>query len=98
MKIRKRLYINAAVSIITAAILFFMLFVFYRNMEVELEKFAAANDLVKKTTDLIIITNEYLTNHSERSERQWYFNLLQQLKMKYVQYSQKTLMLFWYSL
>ncbi|MBU2513512.1 PAS domain-containing sensor histidine kinase [bacterium] len=71
MKIRTRLFISAILSIIlTVAI---SLLIVWNSVVIneEMSKGELANNLVKETTYLIILTNDYLRLHNERSEKQW---------------------------
>ncbi|MBI9074549.1 MAG: PAS domain S-box protein [Desulfatibacillum sp.] len=73
MKISTRLRYNAAASIILVALLFVLLFHFSYSMKVELDKFGYANELLHKTSTLIVLTHEYLIKREQRSERQWHY-------------------------
>ena len=75
MKIRTRLYLNTIVtSILVAALLVLTL---YSSQEItrELEISTATSILVEKTTELILLTNDYLRTRNERSQTQWQYRL-----------------------
>ncbi len=75
MKIRTRLYLNTIVtSILVAALLVLTL---YSSQEItrELQISTATSILVKKTTELILLTNDYLRTRNERSQTQWQYRL-----------------------
>ena len=81
MKIKTRLYISLAVSITLVATLLLLIFWFSVNLNVELDKAVVANELVKETTELITLTNDYLRLYNERSDQQWHYKLDSILKI-----------------
>ncbi len=73
MNIRTRLYINSAITLASITILLVLILQFSINFDAEMNKSAVANSLVKDTTELILLTNEYLKLYNERSEKQWHY-------------------------
>ncbi len=72
MTIRKRLLINAIISIGLVCILALLWYISYRQITEETRKYTMASKLVQQMTDLIIVTEEYLTYQYPRSEQQWH--------------------------
>ena len=73
MKISTRLRYNAAASIILVCLLFVLLLSFSQSMKAEIAKFNYANELLHKTSTLIVLTHEYLIKHEQRSGQQWQY-------------------------
>lgn len=73
MRIKSRLYINTFISAFLVIMLLLLYFYFSYTTGVELSKSGLANTLVKETTELIGLTDEFLTKYNERSEKQWLY-------------------------
>lgn len=71
MKIRTRLYISGVITTSFVLAIFVLLVDFYINLNSELKSTAIANQLVKETTDLILLADDYLITQHQRSEVQW---------------------------
>ena len=71
MKIRVWIYLNFVISTIMVILLFILLFFSYRDTRNELKKSEMVCKLAMETTNLVIITNNYLENHYEREAVQW---------------------------
>ena len=71
MKIKTKLYISAAIAIGLTFMLASVSFYFSNEISSELGKAELADELVKGTTELYVITDEYLAYHEVRMEQQW---------------------------
>jgi len=81
MKIKTKLYIKDLIAIGLIIMLASVLFYFYNEIRSELGKAELADELAKGTSELYIITSEYLEYHEVRMEQQWQskFNSLMEL-------------------
>ncbi len=75
MKIKTRIYASAFLSILLVSVISVLIIKSTLTVNNELERDMAVNELVKETTNLILITNDYLRLHNERSEKQWEYQL-----------------------
>lgn len=70
MNIKKRLSLNAFISIFMSLILLILVLVSSFDVNKELNKSEIGSELVKDITILISLTNEYINRHNSRSEEQ----------------------------
>ena len=71
MKIKTRLYLSACVTIGLIALLIAFSLFFSSGMKKQLEKNRFASELSRKIGELVLVTDEYLAYHYERSAQQW---------------------------
>jgi PAS domain S-box-containing protein len=75
MKIKTRIYFSALLSIMLVLITSIMIIRTNLNIQKEVEGKKVVSSLVKDTTLLILLTNDYFRLNNERSEQQWEFQL-----------------------
>ena len=71
MKIKTRLYLSACVTIGLITLLIAFSLFFSSGMKKQLEKNRFASELSRKIAELVLVTDEYLAYHYERSAQQW---------------------------
>jgi len=72
VKIRNRLYISAAISIVLAIILVVTVVLSSNKVTQEMEKQSLAMDMNTAVLELDIVTHEYLLYRENRMEQQWF--------------------------
>ncbi|MBU2645017.1 HAMP domain-containing protein [bacterium] len=75
MKIRTRLYLSSGITLFLMSALLILISRSSISYDGEMKRTSTANKLVQDTTELITLTDEYLTLYNERSEKQWGFKL-----------------------
>jgi len=71
MRIKTKLYLAAAISAVLVSTLVWLSFEFSGQVTDDIKKEEFAAELVKATTELSLVTEEYLTYHLPRMEAQW---------------------------
>jgi signal transduction histidine kinase len=71
MKIKTKLQVTTAVSLIVALVIGLILFFSVRQVNESIKKDMAADEIIKGLFELNILTNYYLLHHEERAKTQW---------------------------
>jgi PAS domain S-box-containing protein len=72
MRIKKRLQLNAAVSVLTAFIIVFMLFTGLYRINKANDLSVMASDIITNDFERVTLRNDYLRNKTTRSKEQWF--------------------------
>jgi PAS domain S-box-containing protein len=71
MKIKTKLQVTTAVSLIVALVIGLILFFSVRQVNESIKKDMATDEIIKGLFELNILTNYYLLHHEERAKTQW---------------------------
>ena len=72
MRIRKRLQLNVAVSVITSIVICLMLFLALQRISGVSSLTKTAGDLMSGMLDRVALRNDYIRNNSGRAKEQWF--------------------------
>ena len=75
MKIRTRLILNAILLFLLVTLLFAFNLYTSRQIAGDLKINETASLLAERTTELVLLTNDYLRTRNERSQEQWQYKL-----------------------
>ncbi len=71
MKIRDKIKLGAVIVLVVAAVTESLFFFFAYKQEKALQTIQIGTDLIKKEFELVMLTQDYLRQHSKRAQEQW---------------------------